>query len=257
MPVMLVLLQGTALKSHGDSVAQPSDPADWKRGTLVQGVKGPGNQKPHQVFHQMDKDGDGKLAFGEFCQLERLKNLEVQQQRKLFDFLDRNGDGCLHVDELHPVKPKWMIFVRREFRRFDGNNDAQLDSNEFAALMRFLGKHGDVEKRLFEELDQNKNQKIDRDELADERPVFRHGEIVFNVYDKDASGGLDYSEFSMIPIVQRWPEERRQKLFDLIDSDGDGKISKSEVGAVYQFRRQPHRFGPGGGRQWPRVPKAF
>ena len=256
MPVML-LLQGTTLKSHGESNTPPADISARSGESEVQAPESVEIEKRHKVFEQVDTDHDGKLTFGEFCQLKRLKNLEVEKQRKLYDFLDQNGDGCLLADELHPVKPKWMIFIRREFRRFDGNNDAQLDAAEFASLMRFLGKNGDVVKRLFEELDQNKNQKIDLDELRAVRPVFGHGSIDFNLYDKDASGELDYSEFSTMPIVQRWPEKRRQKIFDLIDADGDGEISKSEVGVIYQYRRQPHRLGPDGSRQWPRAPKAF
>lgn len=244
---LMLLLQGAALKSHGESNTLPSDAPALRGGVQLQTPEGPEKQVRHKAFDQVDTDRDGKLSFAEFCELERLKNLDVDKQRKLFDFLDRNRDGSVHAHELHPVRPKWTMIVRRELRRFDQNNDAQLDAAEFSALMKYLGKHGDFQRQRFMQLDQNKDQVIDIEELG-RRPDSKHGEIIFNLYDKDASGGLDYPEYSMIPMVQRWPEERRQKLFGLIDFDGDGKISRAEVGALYKHRRQSQKLPPHGGR---------
>ncbi|MGB1874068.1 MAG: EF-hand domain-containing protein [Akkermansiaceae bacterium] len=244
---LMLLLQGAALKSHGESNTLPSGAPALRGGVQLQTPEGPEKQVRHKAFDQVDTDRDGKLSFAEFCELERLKNLDVDKQRKLFDFLDRNRDGSVHAHELHPVRPKWTMIARRELRRFDQNNDAQLDAAEFSALMKYLGKHGDFQRQRFMQLDQNKDQVIDIEELG-RRPDSKHGEIIFNLYDKDASGGLDYPEYSMIPMVQRWPEERRQKLFGLIDFDGDGKISRAEVGALYKHRRQSQKLPPHGGR---------
>ena len=257
IPVMLVLLQGGAHRCHGDN----NHHADLAPGpgeeSRAQKPPGFAVQGRAQLFEQIDKDHDHKLTFSEFSLLERLKSLEVEKQRKLFDFLDRNSDGCLEMHELHPMKPKWMIIARREFRRFDGNADAQLDGPEFSALMRSLGKDEGVQRHLFEQLDQNKNQKIDRHELGGKLPAFALGRIIFDFHDKDGSGGLDYSEYIMLPMVQRWSEMRRQKLFANIDADGDGEISKTEIGKMYQYRGQSRRFAPHGDRQWLRDQKAF
>lgn len=241
---VLVLLQLAVQRAGADRNDQADLASGFEKQADIEKPGGFADHRKFKMFDLIDRNKDRKLTFGEFSQLERLKSLEIEKQRKLFGFLDRNSDGWVDVHELHPVKPRWALFVRREFHQFDKNADAQLDKSEFSALMRSLGKDDLAQLRLFAQLDENKNLAIDFHELGDRLPVFGHGHVDFDLYDKDANGVLDYTEYIMIPMVQRWPEKRRQKLFALIDVDSSGKISKSEVGKIYKHRRQSWRFAP-------------
>ena len=44
-------------------------------------------------------------------------------------------------------------------------------------------------------------------------------DIHFTNHDANSSGGLDYQEYAGIPWMNKWPEQRRKKLFDRIDRD--------------------------------------
>ena len=60
-----------------------------------------------------------------------------------------------------------------------------------------------------------------------------------------------------MPWIYKWPEERRKKLFERIDVDGDGELSKREIGGMHSYRKRMPGFEGPGSRKLPSKKKAF
>jgi len=209
-------------------------------------------------FKALDKDGDGFLNFEEFSQSERLLRIDEEKRRKLFDFLDRNKDGKLHMRELRPAAPRWMSSLRKEFDRLDVNQSGSLDFVEFSKASQIAKMDERQRQKLFKRLDRNKDQSIQRSELrgpggpGSYREHKAHPNIDFGKYDTNQSGGLDFDEYSRLPWMSRIPEERRKMIFKKLDRDKNGEISPEEVKFAGADRRKhgrpsharPHRNKP-------------
>jgi Ca2+-binding EF-hand superfamily protein len=209
-------------------------------------------------FKALDKDGDGFLSFEEFSQSERLLRIDEEKRRKLFDFLDRNKDGKLHMRELRPAVPRWMSSVHKEFDRLDVNKSGSLDFVEFSKASQIAKMDERERRKLFKRLDRNKDQAIQRAELrgpggpGNSREHKAHPKIDFEKYDTNQSGGLDFDEYSRLPWMSRIPEERRKMIFEKLDRDKNGEISPEEVKSAWADRRKhgppsharPHRNKP-------------
>lgn len=249
----------------GISLAQdPGNPSVVSGDPLEQKSVLAGKQDEHfmlkhrmMAFREVDIDHDRKLAFSEFKQLKRIQNMETDKQRKLFDFLDQNHDGQLEINEVHPAKRRWALSDRKEFQRFDHDGDGCLDQVEFSQFLRVSKIHGLDAAKSFERLDQNKNGKIETFELGGKFRKLNNTKLDFASHDVDGNGGLDYAEYSQIPWVIRLPGERREKLFGLIDADGNGEISLMEIGNLRRDKRRPPGYSQHdrekkvGGRQKP------
>ena len=110
---------------------------------------------------------------------------------------------------------------------------------------------------LFERLDQNKNNGIEWSELNAKPRRFSRPDGGFAAHYKNASGGLDYEEYSQMPWVCKWPEQRRKKLFERVDIDSDGELSKREIGGMHSYRKRMPGFEGSGSRKLPSKKKAF
>ena len=210
-----------------------------------------------KAFADVDIDNDRQLTFSEFAGVKRLQNMELGKQRQLFDFLDDDKDGYLQMRELYPATPKWMKVARREFARYDTNKDGLLTAMEFSELMKLTNENKLKPAELFVRLDQNKNNGIEWFELHAKPRRFNHSDGDFITHDKNASGGLDYEEYAHMPWVCKWPEQRRKKLFERIDVDGDGELSKREIGGMHSYRKRMPGFEGPGSRKLPSKKKAF
>lgn len=192
-------------------------------------------------FKILDLNHDGVLSFDEFSKSKRLARLDAEKQRRLFDFLDRNKDGKLQTVELRPHEPQWMVELRKSFKRIDTNQNGSLDFEEFSKSIPIENKKQVERERIFKRLDSNRDGSIQRAEIRGgprhrQRPV-----IDFKKHDVNQSGGLDYDEYSKLPFVRRFPDERRKKHFEKIDTDGNGEISPEEIRVAHKRRpRRPH-----------------
>ena len=122
---------------------------------------------------------------------------------------------------------------------------------EFSELMKLINENKLKPAELFVRLDRNKNNGIEWFELHAKPPRFNHSDGNFTTHDKNASGGLDYEEYAHMPWVCKWPEQRRKKLFERIDVDGDGELSKREIGGMHSYRKRMPGFEGSGSRKLP------
>ncbi len=257
----LVLGEVSAEESAESGVSispqNPHSPKELRKLKLPQKQSNIGKERG-MVFAGVDTDNDRQLTFSEFIGIKRLQNMEPKKQRQLFDFLDHDKDGYLQMREIfHPTIPKWMKVARREFPRFDVNKDGRLTVAEFSELMKLTNENRLKPTELFVRLDQNKNNGIELFELNAKPRRFNHSGADFTTHDKNASGGLDYDEYSHMPWIYKWPEERRKKLFERIDVDGDGELSKREIGGMHSYRKRMPGFEGPGSRKLPSKKKAF
>ena len=74
--------------------------------------------------------------------MPRLKNMDEEKRRKLFEFLDYDKDSVLRVSELQPGDPKVVCTLHaRSLLGLDADGDGALSLSEFNGLTQFLGKN--------------------------------------------------------------------------------------------------------------------
>ena len=103
-------------------------------------------------FHDLDKNGDGKVSVEEYLAFFRA---DQPPRRQYFEYefrkYDRNGDGFITIEE------HWApVSLADEFRALDKNQDGGISQDEFL--------QGE---RLFRRLDRNHDGFITWDEYSD------------------------------------------------------------------------------------------
>lgn len=209
-----------------------------ERGRRGEEGRGLGRDRVGRDFKALDADSDGQLSFEEFSKSERLKRIDQKKRKKLFSYLDKNEDGQLHLSELKPPPPRWMVGLTKDFNALDADKNKGLDFFEFSKSPHMAKFNEDDRTRMFKSLDRNKDQRIQLDEISGHpghklrRP---HGEIDLKTYDANQSGGLDYEEYSNLPWREGFPDEIRIKIFKKMDLNNDGEVSPDEI---HQARRR-------------------
>ncbi len=163
---------------------------------------------------------------------------DAGKDEALFNELDKNHDGKLTADE---VTAEHRRLFERLLRTSDANKDGALDKDEFLSGMK------------------ERPEPRERRRVAEEgpppgdRPFPRPGEILFRLFDTDHDGVLSEAE------IQAAPEALKK-----LDKNGDGKITRDEIGPPpgeggpppREFaRRGPDGQGPDGQGVGPRGPE--
>lgn len=96
-------------------------------------------------------------------------------------------------------------------------------------------------RKTFQELDKNKDGTLNKKEIVDglkkhSVPMPDDFNSVLEGLDTDGSGSIDYSEFlaSTLSAKQYMKKEAAWAAFRIFDKDGDGQITKTELGKVLQ-----------------------
>jgi len=201
-----------------------------------------------------DKDADGKVNFDEF------KAGVEDYVRKVFDFLDSDGDGSLDDGvSLKNLSAKFLLQVLNEaFLFFDVNQDDIMSAEDFPPrTFRDRNDDGKISLRevfgvslinlpaplyrLYTTLDKDKNEKISIEEATN----FIKG--VLHVIDQNEDCSIDIDEFIAALDESKLPKEFQLavkllgdyyfELGDFIlrqfvaaaDADGDKKTTLSEM----------------------------
>ena len=225
------------VKKRADKIDRPHRGADYLR-----------------AFKEADVNKDGFLSIEEFSKMKRLARFDEAKKKRLFAYLDKNQDGKLHHRELHPQGPGRFSQIIKNFPRLDVDGSGGLSIDEMSKAPIFKKVAGEHLKRLFNKLDKNKNQELEKSELVRAsqrgRPM-----IHFAKHDKDKSGGLSFEEYSAIPFMNRISLEKRKKIFDRIDVNGDQELSADEIRKAHHPQRKHDRHGREGSRNRKKGPE--
>ena len=129
-------------------------------------------------MEEHDTDNDNKLDFSEFCSLVRSReegHPTDAELRARFNELDADGSGKVDMNEyirftLHEALCRSSVRVIDLFRRWDEDGSGSIDRFEFRRAIRALGF----------------------DYMSDDSAI----DAIFDEFDKDRSGSLDYKELA-------------------------------------------------------------
>jgi len=159
------------------------------------------------IFETLDRNRDGELDFDEFT-----KYFDDRHAFQLASSMpDEEDDDEVKEqksqDKKTPVKPKSTTpaktdkneYLKDAANTLLGQNDqdsklAKLAQDSKRSLIKELRK-------IFKDFDQDKNNRIDRDELGKmlrhlgKRPLVKKVDALFNTLDADGDGSIDFDEF--------------------------------------------------------------
>lgn len=202
-----------------------------------------------QMWKKADADQSGRLSKEEFSSLPRVASLPSENLGRLFQRLDKDGNGTIERSEMARPQPQGDDSKKRMKRlwELDANEDRKISLEEFSqgGISQRLPEEG--RERLFNRLDTNKDGFISKEdrpkrrgegrpgmssERKGERPLQRQGQIDPGRFDSNQDEVLDFSEFSKMPMHQRLDEDQREDLFEKADQNGDQKLSRDEWGSL-------------------------
>lgn len=194
------------------------------------------------IWEQADVNQDGFLSFDEFAALGRIARLSEDEQRRVFQRFDKDGDGKISQREFRVMRRS--DGQQRSIRRLmeldrDGSGGVNLE--EFRSGEMFAKMAPERVEALFRKLDADGDGEItpkDRPELPpirgqrkdvesnDARPEMHRR--IFNQLDADQSGMLKFSEFQGATGLTKMDEDAQEALFMRLDRNQDLQLSFEE-----------------------------
>ncbi|XP_044061033.1 guanylyl cyclase-activating protein 2-like [Siniperca chuatsi] len=148
----------------------------------------------------------------------RSEEMDLAQIQELcIIFMKECPSGALHLHEFKRIfgvtssSAEESLYIETIFRSFDTNQDNALDFLEYVAALHLILR-GNLEDRLkwsFKMYDKNGNGKLDRQEVGQ---IIR---IMYKIKLQTSDIGMTQSEIC-------------DRIFELVDQNGDGQITLSE-----------------------------
>lgn len=124
-----------------------------------------------------------------------------------------------------PAKPN----PEQRFQHMDKNKDSKISSEEFFSMPRLSKVPQERQGTMFQKLDQDQDGYLNRSELSSQTSKMRENwKNRLIKLDTDKNGGLSFEEFKQGERVSKLPEEQQRKLFQFMDKNADGQISKQD-----------------------------
>lgn len=140
--------------------------------------------------------------------MEVLNREQMSEFRGAFSFFDKDGDGCITLEELATVirslgQTPSAEELREMIRDVDVDGNGTIDFAEFLGLMARKIKDTDADEELRE---------------------------AFKVFDKDQNGYISASELRhvMINLGEKLTDEEVDQMIKEADLDGDGQVNYDE-----------------------------
>ncbi|KAK8684716.1 hypothetical protein V6N13_040732 [Hibiscus sabdariffa] len=133
---------------------------------------------------------------------------QVSEFKEAFNFFDKDGDGCITVEELATVIRSLDQNPSEEelqdmIREVDADGNGSIEFSEFLSLMAKKMQETDAEEELKE---------------------------AFKVFDKDLNGYISASELRnvMMKLGEKLSDEEVEQMIKEADLDGDGQVNFDE-----------------------------
>ncbi len=225
-------------------LAQPPEPPK----DPPAGEKGERHGPPRpfmEAWKLADTDHDGFISKAEFEAMPRIMNLPEEKRENLFKRLDKDTDGKLSRDELghfgkphdgqdQPMKRLWEL---------DSDKSGGINFEEFKAGQLFMKLPLARQEAVFRRLDTDGDGVITPKDKPESpfkhpnRPDGRHPEDggesgqINRKLDLDGDGALSFGEFRKDPAVKNLTEDEQEDRFELLDRNGDHKLSAEDFPA--------------------------
>ncbi|XP_062203453.1 uncharacterized protein LOC133905707 [Phragmites australis] len=144
--------------------------------------------------------------------MDLLSQEQIAEFREAFSFFDKNGDGCITVEELATVMGSLQGQRPSAEELREMIRDADADGNGTIEFAEFLGLMA---------------RKTAKDGAADADEELREA---FKVFDKDQNGYISATELRhvMINLGEKLTDEEVEQMIREADLDGDGQVNYDE-----------------------------
>ena len=198
-----------------------------------------GGERPssQDMVKRLDADKNGEISFAEFSASKRMQSLDEGVRKKIFDRLDKDGDGLISKNELrrpHDPKGPHGGFAFPPFEKMDANKDRQVGIEEFSNSPKFKEMPPERVRRIFDQMDRNKDgflSRKDHSKLVNDLRGKKGGRPEGGMKNLDTNGDdkVSRAEFQKGPFSPGVPEEAREKLFQKLDENANGFLDSSEL----------------------------